>query len=805
MSILERLKGARKSNNGWEAQCPAHEDKHSSLSIAHRDGRWLLNCHAGCSVDAIVSAVGLKVSDLFDDDTRKQKANGKSGSPFIAEYVYKTADGELSRKVCRTADKQFPQFKWTGSAWKGGVEGVPVLPYRLPELAAANVETPVYIVEGEKDCDALARLGFTATTNPMGAGKWKSDLNKYFANRHVLIIPDNDDAGRKHAEQVAHNLNPITASVRVAHLPLSEKGADVSDWLKDDPSGAQLVGQCQAAPLWQPTADKSKDVDAEIKRLAQLSPVQYERERKEAAERLNIRAPILDRLVKAERPDDDKGQGRAVTIDDVPPWVEPVDGNHLATVLAGILQTYAVLPTAAAYVTTLWTLHTWLVKHFVMSPRLAITSPTKGCGKTTILRLLNKLTRRPKRAGSITPSALFRVVEQFQPTILMDENEKYMEHGGDLHALICEGHCVGGTVLRVLGEKLELREFSVYGAVAFARNGRMPDDIEQRSIIIEMQRRLAAEELTSLRDDRSGPWDQAASMCARWAGDVGERVTETDPEMGGLINRVADNWRPLFTIADLIGGEWPARIRQAAAALAPRDGDSTNTLLLADIKTLFDERKGDWADRMYSGMIVDGLIEIEGHPWADFNRKSKKPLTKNQLARLLAEFHIAPGTVKIGEQSLKGYKRSQFEEAWKRYLAPEGVNETSQRHQPTAAGTSATFQNVTEESPVTDRKCEKPLCPNEGDEVTDRKGGAPEDATSGGPWLLVCEHCGIPERPGNPVQSYDKDGQTYLLHPACHAEWLAGPDPDGWSFNLDDAPQAETDDGLDIPACLRRT
>jgi putative DNA primase/helicase len=188
MSILERLRGARKSSNGWEARCPAHEDAHSSLSIAHRDGRWLLNCHAGCSVDTIVAAVGLKVSDLFDDDTRKQKANGKSGSPFIAEYIYKTADGEPSRKVCRTADKQFPQFKWTGSAWKGGVEGVPVLPYRLPELVAANVETPVYIPEGEKDCESLARLGFVATTNPMGAGKWRECLNQWFADRHVFIL-----------------------------------------------------------------------------------------------------------------------------------------------------------------------------------------------------------------------------------------------------------------------------------------------------------------------------------------------------------------------------------------------------------------------------------------------------------------------------------------------------------------------------------------------------------------------------------------------------------------------------------------
>jgi putative DNA primase/helicase len=95
-----------------------------------------------------------------------------------------------------------------------------------------------------------------------------------------------------------------------------------------------------------------------------------------------------------------------------------------------------------------------------------VTSPTKGCGKTTILRLLDKLAQRPKRAGSISPSALFRAIEMFQPTLLLDENEKYLEHGGDLHALINEGHCNGATVMRVLGDKLELREFSIFGALA---------------------------------------------------------------------------------------------------------------------------------------------------------------------------------------------------------------------------------------------------------------------------------------------------------------------------------------------------
>ena len=201
------------------------------------------------------------------------------------------------------------------------------------------------------------------------------------------------------------------------------------------------------------------------------------------------------RAVRLDSKPTQDGQGRAVKIIDPLPWHEPVDGDRLASTLAAAAKTYLVLSDIVADTIALWVMHTWAVNVFTMSPRLAIVSPTKGCGKTTLLRFLNHVARRAKRAGSISPPALFRAVEQFQPTVLLDETEKYVEHGGDLHALLNEGHCKGGSVWRVLGEKQELREFSVFGALAFARNGRLPDDLEQRSIVIEMQRRRADEVL----------------------------------------------------------------------------------------------------------------------------------------------------------------------------------------------------------------------------------------------------------------------------------------------------------------------
>ena len=134
--------------------------------------------------------------------------------------------------------------------------------------------------------------------------------------------------------------------------------------------------------------DEPVDRIVEIERLAALDPVDYEVKRAEAAKRLGIRASALDRVVAKQRhalgvdtgQDDDTGQGRAVKIIDVLPWPEPVDGDMIATMLAAAVKTYAVMPNVAADTIALWVLHTWVVNAFTISPRLALTSPTKGCG-----------------------------------------------------------------------------------------------------------------------------------------------------------------------------------------------------------------------------------------------------------------------------------------------------------------------------------------------------------------------------------------------------------------------------------------
>src|SRR6516165_5039834 len=143
------------------------------------------------------------------------------------------------------------------------------IPYMLPQLIAATPATPIYVVEGEKDVANLAKIGFVATCNSEGADngngkKWTPDLNRYFKDRDVYILPDNDAPGRQHAEHVARNLDPVAKSVRIVELPgLPHKG-DVSNWLESDSAGVKLAKLAAAAPLWEPTpASEPPEAEAE--------------------------------------------------------------------------------------------------------------------------------------------------------------------------------------------------------------------------------------------------------------------------------------------------------------------------------------------------------------------------------------------------------------------------------------------------------------------------------------------------------------------------------------------------------------
>ena len=249
-------------DNQWEAICPAHDDTDPSLGISEGDdGRILLFCQGGCETEDVVESLELKMSDLQPVNGNGHASNGKGQKLNIIEaYDYRDESGKLLFQACRCEPKDFRQRAPNGNGgWVWKTKGIRKVPYRLPDLLAFDQGEWVLVLEGEKDCNRCwDDLGLPATCNAMGAGKWKAEHGKPLAGRHVAIVPDNDNEGRKHAQQVARHLHGLAASVRVVELPGLKPKGDLSDWVDAGGTTLELLGLIDQAEEWK-AADAAEE------------------------------------------------------------------------------------------------------------------------------------------------------------------------------------------------------------------------------------------------------------------------------------------------------------------------------------------------------------------------------------------------------------------------------------------------------------------------------------------------------------------------------------------------------------------
>ena len=304
----------------WEASCPAHDDRQPSLAISlGRGDRVLLHCHAGCDTRTeVLPKLGLKWRDLWPHDERgkiissgsrrgkvARKMSDAANRPRVRRarkrsFIYRDERGKPLLKIVRTglADggKKITQHGWdkkTGK-WRKDAKGVRRVLFRLPTVLAA--ETPVYVVEGEKNAKDLIALGLTATCNPGGAGKWNDDYSKALIGKRVFVLPDNDDPGRKHARQIALSVHEHgAAEIRVLLLPdLPHKG-DVSDWLAAGGDEKWLARLAERSPVV-----TDADIHNGLGRL--LPPTEPPRFRLMTAEEIE-HAPAPDWLIEEILPE----------------------------------------------------------------------------------------------------------------------------------------------------------------------------------------------------------------------------------------------------------------------------------------------------------------------------------------------------------------------------------------------------------------------------------------------------------------------------------------------------------------------
>jgi hypothetical protein len=453
----------------------------------------------------------------------------------------------------------------------------------------------------------------------------------------------------------------------------------------------------------------NRDAEAEIQRLANLPGVQYDRERKPAAERLGMRAATLDAAVKAARPHKNKGQGREPSIADVNPSEEPVDLAEILLDAATQYSKYLILPPHGAVIMAAWSMLTHCFQCFAIVPRLLVSAADKECAKSLVLRILKCTSARTVILTNANIAPLFRMISSRRPSIFLDEADNYIHENPQLLALLNDGYEAGGRVWRCEGEDNKVREFEVFAPVAIAMIDRPPSTLLSRSIELRMKRKKPGEKTENFRGDR--PNAQLLNIqrkFARAAIDNANALRAADPNMGALFNRDADIWRAMFAIADVAGSDWPSVIREAAqAAVVAGTEQSTLERLLSDIHWIFDGCpdgviKGEPLDRVTSAELVSSLTGIEGSPWAEW--RGGKPLTPNALARLLGKVGIIPGTIRVGDNTAKGYYRRTFDDAFARHLPPEAVTTSQLNNGAHCDG----LRSVTTEDAVTFQKASQP-------------------------------------------------------------------------------------------------
>jgi hypothetical protein len=423
-----------------------------------------------------------------------------------------------------------------------------------------------------------------------------------------------------------------------------------------------------------PDNGMTEEQQTEIARLAALPSVQYDQQRIEAAKQLGIRVGTLDQLVDCVRPrrDDVVGQGTPLSFAAIVPYPEPVDGEKLIADMEAAIRKHVVLSEQQALAVALWILHAHALEFAEHSPRLHVPSPAPRCGKTTLLNTIAAMVPKPIHTENITTSALFRIIEMVQPTLLMDEADIFLKDNEDMRGLLNAGHSRSGQVIRTVGEDFEPRAFKVWGPVVVAGIGRIPATIEDRSITIALRRRLPDEKIDRLRTNRTGHLDVLLRRAARWVADHRTTLTDADPALpDNLGDREQDNWRPLVAISDAISPSLGGRVRAAAVKIAEEEVDDDNAAImaLADVAAIF-ETTG--MEKLSSHDLITALNNMEDRPWPEWKRG--QPMTKNSLARLLKPFSIHPKQMRFAPKpakTMKGYEAAPIKEAKGRYVDNE--------------------------------------------------------------------------------------------------------------------------------------
>ena len=465
---------------------------------------------------------------------------------------------------------------------------------------------------------------------------------------------------------------PVTSAGTLAALVGDAVVTRLREWLGLDASTEQTT-----AALLRPLASLSKPVKPEaietslrrvVLSMNGASPLRRETVREAAIEMLKglgVASParMVDAAFETHSPhaeDAADGQGRPIEFPVIELWPEPIHGAEVLDEVAATFKRFVALPEHAEVALALWAAHAHAESAAFVSPILCLTSPTKQCGKTTTKDVMAQLVPKPLPSSNLIGATVFRTVERYVPTLLVDEGDTFLRDNEELRGILNSGHTrPSAQVVRLVavGDGFEPRAFSTWCPKLIALIRRLPPTLEDRSVVISLRRRAKHERVEKLRLDRLSELDPIRRRLARWVADHLEDLKASDPTVPeSLADRAADNWRPLLALADAVGGEWPERARQAALALSgSADEIATDVLLLADLKEAWPELDG--SEYLPTADLIARLNALPGRPW------SRKGISGQRLASLLRTFGIKPTRT----EDARGYRRADLEDAWARY------------------------------------------------------------------------------------------------------------------------------------------
>ncbi|HAN29653.1 MAG TPA: hypothetical protein DCP75_18390 [Haliea salexigens] len=338
-----------------------------------------------------------------------------------------------------------------------------------------------------------------------------------------------------------------------------------------------------------------------------------------------------------------------------------------ATEMVAVIKRHCVITDLEIDAMVLWILASYAMDDFRVFPKLALISPEKRCGKTTTMEVVGSMAKDGLIVSNMSAATIYRLAEQMQYTLLIDETDTFLKNGdAEINGLINSSHTKSAAkVTRCVGENHEPRVFSTWMPMVLASIGVLADTLMDRSITINLRRKKSHEHTERVPADLNEISEPLRQSISAWveANRAAMRSQSVDvPNIGN--DRAGDNWEPLLAVAALLGGSWPGRCERAFRELTIVEEPEQQTMLLRDIQQYF-LKSGSL--RVTSKELCEALTGDEDGPWKTCS--NGKPLTPHLVGKLLRPYGVKPKTMRVGDNTPRGYEKAQLEDAFERYLS----------------------------------------------------------------------------------------------------------------------------------------